>query len=249
MLKRFDASLEWLTERIGVREDEMEKIREDREIEEREKSQLLGAKKAKSIADVLEEVEVLIDTHFFNEFYDTKSSTFLKKVIANQGWIEMTLFKSALRTLNCTPKTVKIIREIQENLLCVGKRKEMITKKKVGDKCFCSKTGAQLNAKHIVSCCKRVSAEIQSRHDILVNILLNNILVQRGLIAHEQKWEDRKTVRTVRDEITVGTEHLRSEEWKAKGRVTGAKLKPDLVWLRRDAGGDWKKVVVDVQIT
>ena len=69
--------------------------------------------------------------------------------------------------------------------------------------------------------CKRVSAEIQSRHDIVVNILLNNNLIQRGLIAHEQKWEDRKTVRTVRDENTVGTEHLRSEEWKAKGESPG----------------------------
>ena len=31
--------------------------------------------------------------------------------------------------------------------------------------------------------------------------------------------------------------------------MTGAKLKPDLVWLQRDAGGQWKKVVVDVKIT
>ena len=48
--------------------------------------------------------------------------------------------------------------------------------------------------------------------------------------------------------IPVGTEHLRSDEWKGKGRVPGAKLKPDLVWLRRDAG-DWRKVVVDVKVT
>ena len=34
-----------------------------------------------------------------------------------------------------------------------------------------------------------------------------------------------------------------------KGRVAGTKLKPDLVWLRRDAGGDWRKVVVDVKVT
>ena len=38
-----------------------------------------------------------------------------------------------------------------------------------------------------MSCCKKVSAEINSRHDIVVNILLNNILVQRGLITHEQR--------------------------------------------------------------
>ena len=29
----------------------------------------------------------------------------------------------------------------------------------------------------------------------------------------------------------------------------GVKLKSDLVWLRRDAGGEWRKVVVDVKIT
>ena len=34
-----------------------------------------------------------------------------------------------------------------------------------------------------------------------------------------------------------------------KGRVPGAKLKPDLVWLRQDSDGDWRKVVVDVKIT
>ena len=44
VLKRFDASIEWLTERIGIREDEIEKIRVDRETEEREKSVLLRSK-------------------------------------------------------------------------------------------------------------------------------------------------------------------------------------------------------------
>ena len=93
-----------------------------------------------------------------------------------------------------------------------------------------------LNAKHIVSCCMRVAGEINSRHDNVVNILLNNILIQRGLITHEQKWDERKTVRTDRDEITVGTEHWKSDEWRERGRVAGAKLKPDLVWLRQDTG-------------
>ena len=117
----------------------------------------LRAKRLKSIEEVMEEVEVLIDTHFFNEFYGTKSALFLKRVLGNQGWIEMTLFKRTWRTLNCTPKTMKIIREIQESLLCVGKRKEMITKKKAESKCFCSKSGAPLNAKHIISCCRSTS--------------------------------------------------------------------------------------------
>ena len=31
--------------------------------------------------------------------------------------------------------------------------------------------------------------------------------------------------------------------------MAGAKLKPDIVWLRRDSEGNWKKVVVDVKVT
>ena len=194
-------------------------------------------------------MDVLIDTHHYNEFSGTKSSMFLKKVIENRNVIDVRLLKKTWRTLNCSPKTMKIIGEIQENLLCVGKRREMITKKKTEAKCRCSTTGLQLNANHIISCCKRVSGEINTRHDNVVNILLNNILMQRELIAHEQRWEDRKTVRTSKDEITIGTEHWRSDEWKEKGRVAGAKLKSDLVWLRRDSGDRWRKVVVDVKIT
>ena len=98
----------------------------------------------------------------------------------------------------------------------------MITKKKTDSRCWCSKTGPPLNAKHVVGCCRKVSAEINARHDNVVNILLNNILVKRGLVSHEQKWEDRKMVRTGRDEITIGTEHWRSDEWRSKGRVAGA---------------------------
>ena len=109
--------------------------------------------------------------------------------------------------------------------------------------------GVAADAKHIVSCCKKVSGEITARHDIVVNILLNNIHIQRGLITHEQRWEDRKTVRTARDEITVGTKYLLSEEWSDRGPVAGAKLMPDLVWLRRDSGDIWRMVVVDVKVT
>ena len=108
---------------------------------------------------------------------------------------------------------------------------------------------ADSERKAFISCCRKVSAEINARHDLVVNILLNNILVQRGFVSHEQKWEDRKTVRTPNDEIAIGTEHPRSDEWNAKGRVAGARLKPDLVWLRRDAEGRWRKVVVDVKVT
>ena len=135
-------------------------------------------------------------------------------MIANQNSIDLNLFKRTCRSLNWTPKTMNVVREIQENLLCVGKRREMITKKKTETKCWCSKTGLALNAKHIISCCKKVSGEINTRHDIVLNVLLNNILVQRGLVSHEQRWDDRKTVMSARDEITTGTEHWRSDEWK-----------------------------------
>ena len=77
-LKRFDASLEWLMERIVLRE-EMEKIRHDDEIEEREKNQKLKAMKMRSINELIEDVRVLIDIHYFDEFSRTKSSIFLKK--------------------------------------------------------------------------------------------------------------------------------------------------------------------------
>ena len=248
MFRRFGASLEWLFERIELREKTMGEIRNNEQLEEREKNQMLKAKRMKSIVEVLEDVEVLVDTHFFNQFSETKSSLFLKRVISNQSSLDMKVFKRTWRTLNCSPKTMKIIREIQENLLCVGKRKEMITKQKTESKCWCSNAGMLLNAKHIVSC-RKVSGEINNRHDIVVNILLNNVLVQRGLITHEQKWEDRKMVKSARDEITIGTEHRVSDKWKRKGRVAGAKLKQDLVLLRRDAGDQWRKVVVDVKIT
>ena len=56
-------------------------------------------------------------------------------------------------------------------------------------------------------------------------------------------------MRTPRDEIAVWIEHVRSDELKNKGRVVGARLKPDLVLLRRDAGGQWTKVVVDAKVT
>ena len=102
-LKRYDSSLEWLMERIGMRDVEIEAIRGNGEMEESEKTQVIRAKRRKSIDDVLEEVEVLIDTHFFDEFSGTKSSAFLKKAIENQSSIDVRLFKRTWRTLNCSP--------------------------------------------------------------------------------------------------------------------------------------------------
>ena len=100
-----------------------------------------------------------------------------------------------------------------------GKERELITKS--GTKCWCSKAWLQLNAKHIVSCCHKVSRVIDERHDMIVNILLNNTLMQRGFIFREQLWEDRKMIGTTKDEMTVSTEHWRSGERKKKGRVAG----------------------------
>ena len=60
-------------ERIQTREVEMERIRDDDQRDEREKDLLLRTKRAKSIADVLEEVDILIDIHHYNEFRGTKS--------------------------------------------------------------------------------------------------------------------------------------------------------------------------------
>ena len=87
-------------------------------------------------------------------------------------------------------------------------------------KCWCSKTGKTLNTKHIIRCCGKVSRELNARHDTVVNILLDIIVVQRWLMAHEHELEDWKMVRTANDEIAIGTEHWRSEECREKGRVT-----------------------------
>ena len=114
----------------------------------------------------------------------------------------MRLLKKTWRTLNFTPQTMKNIRIIQENLLCVGKRREMITKKRTETMCWCSKTGLPLNAKHIINCCRKVTGVINARHDIVVDVFPNDNLIQRGVITHEQKWDDGKMVRSVNVEIT-----------------------------------------------
>ena len=63
-LKRFDASLEWLSERIALRDEEIEGVNGDAQLERRVKSEKLKAIRMKSIAEMLEEVEALVDTHF-----------------------------------------------------------------------------------------------------------------------------------------------------------------------------------------
>ena len=49
VLKRFDASLEWLGERIAIREDEIEAIRKSGDINEREKNAILVSKKPRAL--------------------------------------------------------------------------------------------------------------------------------------------------------------------------------------------------------
>ena len=49
VLKRFDASLEWLMERVSLREEEIDKIRGNEEIQEREKEQMIKVKRFQSI--------------------------------------------------------------------------------------------------------------------------------------------------------------------------------------------------------
>ena len=134
VLKRFYASLEWLMERIKIRGEEIGTIGRNGEMNEREKDRIITVGKAKSIQDVLEEIDTLIDMHFYDEFSATKSSLFLKKIVSNQGSVEISLLKKTWRTLNCSPKTMKVIGEIQENLLCVGRRRELMTKTKTKTK-------------------------------------------------------------------------------------------------------------------
>ena len=49
----------------------MDRIRADDQMEDHEKNQMIRSKRMKSIAEVLEEEEVLVDTHFFNEVSET----------------------------------------------------------------------------------------------------------------------------------------------------------------------------------
>ena len=55
-------------ERIELRDRDIGKIRLDNGFQEGENSQIPPAIREKSMTEVIEEVEVLIDTHFFNGF-------------------------------------------------------------------------------------------------------------------------------------------------------------------------------------
>ena len=210
---------------ITMCKEEMEKMRNNGRMESREKDRLIQAKRMESIRDVIEDAEVIIDTHYFNEFSEANSSLFLKKVIAHQNSIDARLLKTTWRTMNGSPKTMKGDK---------GKYSRTSFALEKDDDCHQEDRFEMLvqqgwvapERKNVISCYKKVSGEISARHDIVVNIL-NIILVQRGLVSNEQKWDEMKTVRMANEEITIVTEHQRSDEWKEKGRVAGARLKPD----------------------
>ena len=99
--------------------------------------------------------------------------------------------------------TMKAIIEILENLLNIWKRDEIITKK-AETVCWYSKTGLPLNAKCVISCCCwKVTRGIYEGRDLVVDILLNAILIWRGLVAHQQKWDEMKLIRMTTGVITM----------------------------------------------
>ena len=89
----------------------MKVIEQNGEIESSEKVQLIRAKRTMNIRDVIEDVEVLVDSHFFNMYSETKSSLFLKNVISHQSRIEM-MFLKLWWTLNNSLRTMNVVREM-----------------------------------------------------------------------------------------------------------------------------------------
>ena len=69
---------------ISVRDGELEVLRQNMDIDQREKDAILRAKRMKFIAEVLDGMNTLIDIHFYSEFSKAQSSLFLKRVMENQ---------------------------------------------------------------------------------------------------------------------------------------------------------------------
>ena len=151
---------------------------------------------------MLEEVDVLIDAHSFNEFRETKSSLFLKKVIENQNVIDMRLRKMIWRKLHKALKTMTGIMGSRRNSSALA-GEESRPQRRMRLSAFAASRDCLSMQSTSRAAAENVSGEINTRNEIVVNIMSNNILIQRGLIAHEQKWEDRKMVKTARDEITI----------------------------------------------
>ena len=90
---------------------------------------------------------------------------------------------------------MRINGETKEKRLCVERMAELIMKKAETTRSR-SRTRLPLNSKHIVSCYKKESGDVNVRHDMVVNIPMNNIIIERGMISNDQKWDDRKMVMT-----------------------------------------------------
>ena len=84
-------------------------------MEDREKKDTLDARRINGIDEVLEAVEIVIDTHFFNQFQ--KSPLCFRNMIANQKSIETNILKRTRGSLIRTQKTMKTIREIKDTPL------------------------------------------------------------------------------------------------------------------------------------
>ena len=100
---------------------------------------MIGAKRLKSIADVLEEVDVLNDTHFFDQFYEKKSKKFLKNVVENQNTIDISLLRKSRRSLNCTPKNNESDHGDPGKPPLRWEEERIDHQEKADTKCWCSK--------------------------------------------------------------------------------------------------------------
>ena len=65
-------------------------------------------------------------------------------------------------------------------------RKRTHHKEKEGVEVLVQQVWKALNSKHVISCYWKVSGEINARHDIFVNNLLKNIIIQRRFFTNKQ---------------------------------------------------------------
>lgn len=166
-----------MKERIKEEEERMEEEEEKKFEEmgqrEREKAKRMRIKGA--IKEIRNEREVNIETFHQDKFMEGSTSRFQKEIRKQKSHIDMKVMRRAWKRMNWKPKTMKMIREYQEGLLCVGKRRNVINKRKGSTKCSCGKRQSELNARHILTGCARTRREIMKRHDVVVMIVVNNI--------------------------------------------------------------------------
>ena len=71
---------------------------------------------------------MIIEPFHHDKFMEGNTSRFLKETRKQKEHIDMKTTRKAWNKMNCKPKTMKMIGEYQEGLLCVGKRRTMINK-------------------------------------------------------------------------------------------------------------------------